>query len=297
MIQPEGDKTYKQVHKDIDSILQFASGNIITFVFLDREFNYKSRAAKRYRWQVLEEYVKKGIAVKKATGKYLILNGELEEVDWQSADTKNVMEVAWPLELERFIKTYHKTVAIIAGDPSSGKTAFCDNFVIRNMNHPAGIVMFSNDMTAEEVAERMINSGVSIPNPAPFRIWQAYSDFQLHKEFRPDGINVIDYLDLNSEVYLIGEEIEKVYRKLNRGMALIAIQKKPGQKIGIGGVFSLKRPKIYFSLGVVTDSGELYHKLTIEKCRGRVTPKVNPRGMEFKFKLIGGIKFWMKEEG
>lgn len=291
------DKTYTQVKHDIQQFLELAGDHPFTNGQVDSQFNFKTRDAKRYRWQILEDFVKANKLQKLATGRYKAVALTSEEIKWQGADIEDVIDTKWPLGLEKYIKTYHQSIAIIAGDPGSGKTAFLENFLLQNMNSEMGVVMFSNDMTAEEIKERMINAGIYIPNPPPFKIWEAYSDFQDHEEFKPDGINVIDYLDLNSEVYMIGSEIEKIYRKLNRGMALIAIQKKPGQSIGIGGVFSWKRPKIYFSLGTIKEGATLYHKLTIEKCRGRVNPKLNPRGMEFKFKLIGGIKFWVKEVG
>jgi len=291
------DKTYTQVKHDIEQFLGLVGNHAFTNGQVDGQFNFRTRDAKRYRWQILDEQVKAGTLKKLATGKYQVLATTSEEIEWQHANVEDVIDVKWPLGLERFIKTYHQSIAIIAGDPGSGKTAFLENFTLRNMEDPSGLVLFSNDMTAEEIRERMDNAGVYVPNPPPFKTWDCFSDFQDHEEFKPDGINVIDYMDLNSEVYMIGNEIEKVYRKLNRGMALIAIQKKPGQNIGIGGVFSWKRPKIYLSLGTVKEGAELYHKLTIEKCRGRTDPKVNPRGMEFKFRLVGGIKFWVKEMG
>lgn len=293
----EDDKTYRQVKQDIDQFLSCANGQSFTSNQLDAQFLIKTRDAKRYRWQILEQYTKDGQLQKLATGKYKKPLTTSEEINWQSADIEDVLQVKWPLELEKYIKTYHQSIAIVAGDPGSGKTALLENFALRNMYYSDGLVLFSNDMTKEEIKERMLNAGISIPEPPPFKTWECYSDFQDHGEFKPNGINVIDYLDLNSELYMIGEEIEKIYRKLKRGMALIAIQKKPGQSIGIGGVFSWKRPKIYLSLGTVSDSGELFHKLCIEKCRGRADPKVNPRGMFWKFKLIGGIKFWVKEMG
>lgn len=294
MIQPEGDKTYKQVHKDIDSVLQFADG-MITFPFLDKEFNYRSREAKRYRWQVLEEYVKKGTLEKRGTGKYWVLDGELGEVDWQGADVADVVNVRWPMEIEKYVKTYHQSINIIAGAPGSGKTAFLQHFTLKNMDNPMGVTLFNNDMSPEEIKERMVNAGIYIPNPAPFKVFErasAFSDVIL-----PNGINVIDYLDLNSDLYRIGDEIEGIYRKLKRGIALIGIQKKPGQDIGLGGVFSWKRSKLYMSLDTIKEGAQLYHKLKIVKARGRTKPELNPTGIEFKFKLIKGIKFLVKEEG
>lgn len=289
------DKTYRQVTNDIEQFISLQDGSNFTADQLDRQFNYVTRDAKRYRWQILEDRVKKGQLEKKGTGKYRLVDGVLEEIPWQEADVTDVVEVTWPMNLEKWVKTYHQSIAIIAGEPGSGKTGFLHHFVLKNMNSPMGVNLFSNDMSPEEIKERMDNAGVYIPTPPPFKTYDRDSDFGDVVE--PNAINVIDYLDMNSETYLIGEEIEKIYRKLKRGIALIAIQKKPGQKIGLGGVFSWKRAKLYLSLGMTEDGGELFHKLEIVKSRGRTDPQLNPRGMEFKFKLIGGIKFWLKEVG
>lgn len=289
------DKTYRQVHQDIDSFLQLADGNTFSFAFIDREFNYKSREAKRYRWQVLKDYVKKGELEQVATDKFRKPQSEMEEVDWQNADVEDVVQVKWPMSLEKYIKLYHQSIAIIAGISGAGKTAFLEHFVLKNMGHPMGVTLFNNDMTPEEIKERMLGAGIPIPDPAPFKVYDRISGFG--DVVNPNGINVIDYLDLNTDLYTIGDEIEGIYRKLKRGIALIGIQKKPGQELGIGGMFSIKRSKLYLSLDSVNDGNQKCHKLKIVKCRGRVNPKLNPAGMEFKFKLINGIKFWVIEEG
>lgn len=290
----EDERKYKQVAQDIEQFLSLVGVHQFTADQVDRQYNYKTRDAKRYRWQVLERYVGSGRLEKRGTGKYRLFDGALEEIEFMSASVENKIQIAWPLNLQKYIRTYHQSIIIIAGAPGSGKTGFLYDFTLRNMNHPMGVVIFSNDMTAEEMKERMLNSDTEIPDPVPFKVWERYDNFS--DVIEPDKINVIDYLDLNSEVYLIGDEIEKIYRKLRRGIAIIAIQKRPGQDIGLGGLFSWKRAKLYLSLDVSKEFGELINKLKIVKARGRADPMVNPTGMEFKFHLVGGIKFVLKSD-
>ena len=289
------DITYRQVHKEIEQYISLLNGHAFTTSKIDREFNYASREAKRYRWQVLNEYVKAGKLKRMGVDRFRQIDQELVEIEWQKADVMNIVNVQWPMELEKYIKTYRQSICVIAGTPGSGKTAFLEHFVVKNMYNPMGVWLFNNDMSDEEIKERMDNTGIPIPVPPPFHTKDRDCNFA--DVIQPNGINVIDYLDLNSELYLIGEEIEAIYRKLEDGIALIGIQKKPGQAIGLGGIFSWKRAKLYMSLDQVKEGAELYHKLTIVKARGRTDPKVNPNGMEWKFKLIGGIKFWVKEMG
>lgn len=289
--------TYKQIHEEVDEFLRLVGDRTFNVRKIDSQYNYGSRQAKRYRWQILDEYVKSKKLERLDVDKFRLFDDELKEVDWQGADVTHLIELEYPLGIEKYVKTYHGSVAVVAGTPGSGKTAFMEHFVLKNMYHPMGVSMFNNDMSPEEIKERMINAGIHIPTPPPFRIYDRDCNFA--DVVKPDGINVIDYLDLNSDLYMIGDEIEKIYRRVKEGggFALIGIQKKPNQDIAIGGIFTWKRPKLYFSMDIVRDGSEICHKLKIVKARGRINPKVNPNGMEWKFKLIGGIKFWVVEYG
>lgn len=286
------DKTYKQVGWDIDQFLSVSDGYSFTVNQLDSQYKFQTRDAKRYRWQILEDKVKHGELEKTATGKYRKVLTTLEEIDWQNTDLANVVKVKYPLKLEQWIKTYSKSVVVLAGDPGAGKTAFLENMLLRNMNNPMGVEMFSNDMTDVEIAERLIASGVDIPNPAPFKIWECADSFADAIRLRKsqDKLNLIDYLDLNSDTYRIGDEIDKIYYAINKGVAVVAIQKKFGQSIGMGGVYSIKRAKLYLSMSTINEGGQFIHRLEVIKNRGRQDPFINPRGMEFKFKLVAGIK-------
>jgi len=289
------DTKYQQVKNDIKQFLSLVGSHSFTSSQIDQQYNYITRDAKRYRWQVLDRYVKADELELLKTNTYRKIDQQLEIIDWQEADIEDVVKVKWPLELEKYIKTYHQSITVIAGAPGSGKTGFLYDFALRNMNHPMVETIFSNDMTPEEVKERMLNSDIKVPNPPPFQMFERHDNFA--DVIKPDGINLIDYLDLNSEVYRIGDEIEAIYRKLKRGIALIAIQKKPFQNIGLGGIFSWKRAKLYLSLDTIKELGEMLYKLEVVKARGRAKPTVNPRGMVFKFRLIGGCKFYLKESG
>lgn len=284
------DKRYKIVNQDLQQFLSLVKGYTFTLEQLYKQFNYTTREAKNNCWHVLEYLVKKGELEKIATGKYRHFDPTLEEIHWRNANVEDIVKVNLPLSLDRYVKIYHKSINIIAGAPGAGKTAFLYDFLLRNMNmNDYPLILFTNDMTAEEIKERMLNAEIEIPNPSPFKVYDRADNFADVVE--PDAINVIDYLDLNSEVYLIGDEIEKIYRKLKRGIAWIGIQKKPGQEIGQGGVFSIKRAKLYLSLDQMKENEQWIHKLIILKARGRVIPSVNPRQLQVRFKLVDGIKF------
>jgi hypothetical protein len=70
---------------------------------------------------------------------------------------------------------------------------------------------------------------------------------------------------------------------LDNGIAVIAIQKVPGRALGRGGDFTAEKARLYLTL----DKGEI----TITKGKLWADQLINPRGMTWKFKLVGGCKF------
>ena len=65
---------------------------------------------------------------------------------------------------------------------------------------------------------------------------------------RPNGLNIIDFLEITTDFFLIEEQIRKIHDKLDKGVAVICLQKKKGAEMGRGAEFSLEKPRIYFSL-------------------------------------------------
>jgi len=167
----------------------------------------------------------------------------------------------------------------VAGSKNAGKTAFQLNFVVKNMDNPMGLDFFNSETGPEQLNERF--EPFNVPNPAPFNVYERYDAFA--DVIDPDRISVIDYLDLNSEVYMVGKEIDDIFRKLNKGVCIIALQKPPGRDLAYGAGFTAKRSQLYISL----DTCKL--KLVYVK-----TPRgkgANPDNMAWTFKLEDGVHF------
>ena len=282
------DKTYADIHAWID--LWLPTQSEFTAQDVDRELNLSSRTAKQYRWRILEQKVKDGILAKMGKN-YHVIDKNVDVIDWQNADVTNVIPLRWPFELEKYIKVFPKSVCILAGVSGSGKTAFLYEFILRNMRHDMPITLFSNDMGAEEMKERFDNFKVTIPNPAPWRTVTRYDNFS--EVIDPDGINIIDLLDMDSEYYLIGREIFLIDKAIRTGMALIAIQKGATKTYGQGGDQSRKRAKLYLTMDYNGNAEDNEPKglLKIDKSRGRADSSVNPKGMVIDYKLVNGYKF------
>ena len=257
---------------------------------VDRELIVTSRRGKQYTQQILKELSIKGLLEQDGQRFRYVQNGNEDEIDWQSADTGNSIDLKWPFHLHDWIKIYPKSIIILAGESGAGKTAFMYNFILLNQKRD-DIILWTNGMGAEEMQERFINFETPIATPAPWKTFERYGDFGDVVKKYPDSIHVIDYLDLNSEVYLIGHEIDQIHRNLGKGVVLVGLQKNPKQSLGLGGAFSKKRSKLYLTMGTINVSGKLEGEFIIEKARSRANPDINPVGVKWSYKLINGARF------
>lgn len=224
-------------------------------------------------------------------GEFRRIASSADSINWVDADPDNVIKLRWVFGIERYVNIYSKNIILVAGAPNAGKSAYLLNFVHDNQDvMPDPINYYSSEMGAEELKMRIVKSGI------PFQNWKfnAYSrSANFADVINPNGINVIDYLEITETFYKVGEEITGIFNNLDRGVAVIAVQKKrnttnfKGEKVdydlGRGAEFSLEKPRLYLSL----DSGTC----KIVKAKTWADTAINPNNMEFKFKLVNGYTF------
>jgi hypothetical protein len=111
---------------------------------------------------------------------------------------------------------------------------------------------------------------------------------------RPDEVNIIDFLELHDEFWKVGGMMKDIYEKLNKGIAIIALQKKRGADTGKGGDVTREKPRLYLSM----ENG----KMCIEKGKNWRHEGINPNGLQCEYKLVNGSKFlisspWAYKDG
>jgi hypothetical protein len=259
---------------------------------LDIDLDIKNKQGKDLKRKVLSNLVKDGILqrVGEKDGLYRRFEKELKVVDWQGADSNATVDLVLPFGLEDYVKIFPKSIIVVAGASNAGKTAYLYNFIMMNMRKHI-IDLYNSETSPEQMKDRFANFDIEIPNPCPFNVYERYDMFA--DVIDPNRISVIDYIDYSSEVYRIGEELEALHRKLNKGIVVAAIQKKQNTKnfkgeevkftLGYGSDMSLKKASLYLTL----DPG----KMRIVKAKSWKDHNCNPNGMEFKFKLVKGAKF------
>jgi len=248
---------------------------------VDKELNLGTTGDKNYRGKILRRLVKDGTIERIGTrnGQFRVVDNDLEEMDWQSAEIGNYYDLKMPLGLHNLMNLYPKNIMVVAGAPNAGKTSFVLNIVW--LNRDKDIHYFNSEMGPEELRQRLYGFEDSVE-----RTWDHVKFYDRGSNFadviRPNGLNIIDFLEITTDFFLIAEQIRKIHDKLDNGVAVICLQKKKGAEMGRGAEFSLEKPRIYFSLD--------FQKLKIVKCKN-FKHGCNVNGKEIEFRLINGATF------
>jgi hypothetical protein len=234
---------------------------------------------------IMNRLVEKGLVARNGgPGSYRRIDNEAELMNWQDADVNNTINLKFPFELEKYVKIYPKSIIIVAGGKNAGKTAFIYNFITMNM-YEHQIDLYNSETGDEQMKERF--GYLNVPKPAPFLTYARYDHFA--DVVDPDHVSALDYLDLDSEVYMVGAEINEIFKKI-RKVAIIGLQKPPATKVFIkgveryierdlayGGGFTAKRAVLYISMGS--------NKLKLVYVKTPLNPKVNPNNMTWTYNI------------
>lgn len=228
--------------------------------------------------------------VDKKDGVFRIVKSNAEEIKFDNVDESAVIPLVLPFQISNYVEIYQKNVILVAGESNAGKTCFLYNVARDNMDIMTTVFFTNNEATPQEIAKRLKPLGV--PIPPPFKIYERYDNYA--DVIVPDALNIIDYLDMNSEVYLAGDEIERVHQKLHKGIAVIGMQLPPPAKtlfrgvekiqhrsLAYGGAFTIKKPVLYLNLWC--NGGQNNGICRIEKAKNRAQPRVDPNNMMWHY--------------
>ena len=218
-----------------------------------------------------------------ARGSYRRIDTSIEFMDFAAADLENVIDLRLPMGIHTKTKFFPKAAIVIAGVSGMGKTLFTLNTIAGNMGR-FPIFYFNSEMGPEALKMKLSYF------PIPMSDWSKHMkvidnwDFNsIADKIQPDALNVIDYLEPEGEkAFNIHGVISSIIRRLNKGTALIAIQKKPNATMGTGGIYSIKAA----TLAIALDWG----KIEIVKNRFREAD-MQPTLNKINFDVHQGYKF------
>ncbi len=253
---------------------------------IDKDLNL-SPAERVNRRQVIKQFKEDSIVEKNPKNDKLIryISSNVRKIDFKTATKRTPLDIKFPFGIEQYFNMYSGNIAVVAGSPDAGKTGWILNFIRLNQDKHA-IFYQCSEMDKEELASRLMNfEGIELED------W----NFEAEKRsgnfadvIRPDCINIIDYMELTEDVYMVADYLKAIHEKLESGIAIVALQKKIGAHLGRGAEFSLEKPRLYLSM----DAGQT----RIVKAKNWVRPDFNPNGMIIKYKIVGGCKFLISED-
>lgn len=227
---------------------------------------------------IMSEFKAEGKLIAEGNGHWRKPEGELQEMDWENADAPP-LPILWPFDLHKYVACYPRTLSVIAGSSNAGKSAFCVQWAYLNMAQSERIRFFNNETGVQLFKKRLEPLGISVP--PPFKVYKRNDNFQ--DVIDPHGLNVIDYLQVPQEAYMLTSIVDAIWNKLETGFCLIALQKPPNRDDAFGGFQVRAHAQLYLSMDK--------EKLKVVKAKTPLDPTQNPTDWQWTFKLEQGIHF------
>jgi hypothetical protein len=256
------------------------------------ELGLATKATKKHFRTCIKRCEEKGMCKPLGGGKYRVVNKELSSIEIIEQEF-NEYAVKLPLDLDEWGIIRPSNIIVVAGEKGSGKSAFCLNAALKNMNQNGmEIKYFSSEMRDSELIPRLklFEPEIMLDEWAKSNIEFFYRKDDFHDVIDPDGFNIIDYLEITDNFYRIAADITEIFDKLDKGIALIALQKDPEKQLGRGGTFSMEKSRMYITLHNAPPEGNIAKIQDIKTWR---RSDMNPNYRSCNFKLINGAKMAM----
>ena len=196
-------------------------------------------------------------------------------------------KIELPFLLHTIVQLYPKNVIIVAGEKDSGKSAFGLNVAYMNRDIMP-VRYFSSEMARAEINGRL----AKFPPEFILEEWKKITWVDESSNFQdfidPEGFNIIDYLEIGADAYVVVEDIRKVFDKLTTGMLLIIMQKRSYKEFAVGGEGTLEKARLAINL---KKGG--FGKITVAKNWTGILD--HPRGKVCEYSIVQGGKMTMTD--
>lgn len=204
-------------------------------------------------------------------------------------------ETLEPMSFFYDIRFRQGDLILLSGYKNKGKTALSMNMVAENLEmNPA---LMGNEyvmLTPEgyEPAPRFLNrldnmdwvQWVNGNGDERFDLYPVYNDFA--EQVKSGRLNVIDWVNLQGEYYLISPVMEGIKRGLGDGIGVVVLQKSAGKEAGRGGDLSKDFADVELLLDPLGDDPDAV-LLTVATVKESNAPVM---GKRFAYKIREGVK-------
>jgi len=180
------------------------------------------------------------------------------------------------------VVTRYGGIHIIAGVSNKGKTTWALNVLVENMNdHHCRYI--SSEFNEFGFLARLKKFDwvdyIDEEGQPKFEVVKPTKYFQ--DAVLPNSINIIDWINMDDSFFKIGGIIEEIQGVLDKGMAIIMLQKGEGKELGAGGQFSEHNSSLYLTIDT--------NRLFVRKLKEPIGK--NLEGKHFGFYIHEGTKF------
>jgi len=289
MMQPENVRTFDQLHNDVYDFIDGVFDKEFSLNDVCRYYDFRDGNQRRIVDYWLRMAIVDGLIERsgKKWGWFRKLDSGLEKMDFVNADESPV-DLWLPFNLSEKVNIHEGNLIIVAGAPNAGKTAVMLN-IIRNNMHKWKVHLFDSESDAGELKGRLKNfDDISIDQWCfdPYKRVDNFADVIFQG---PGNLNVVDFLEIHDEFYIVGRELKKIKDALRGAVAIVGLQKNDGAHTGLGGNRMLEVARL--SIGL--DRGYPHNRCTITKAKNRKEAE-SIDGLYCEFKLAAGCRFLPK---
>ena len=236
----------------------------------------------------------KGIIERHPTqdGIYRRLEKDFEFINFDENEPDEVeYPIKLPLGLNDIAEVSQGNIILVAGEFNAGKTAFLLN-VLRMNKGKLPIRYISSEMKKSEFKKRFA------PFMLPMSFWKQdemtdyiIKSYDFHTCIKPEALNIIDYMEFRDSDYTKGAEyLTQIHDKLTTGIAVVAIQKKEGQRMPRSGDMIVEKPRLAISLSKYDTSNDYPEGIcSVLKCKMPKLGKIDGKNLRFELQRQGSL--------
>ncbi len=267
--------------KDVEHFLVSITGTIglkEIISFFDARGDQKHRI-----YEIIQKAETDGIITRTGSrhGTYRLVDREPHIMDIDAVEER-VSDIYLPLLLHTMVELYPKNIILVSGEKDAGKTCFALNVAYANRDK-FSVRYFNSEMGSMELRKRLVKF------PSSFRLaeWKRITWMEQANNFEdhidPNGLNIIDFLEVGAEAYTVTQDIRRVFDKLDKGLLLIVMQKRSYKEFAVGGEGTLEKARL--AVNLEHNFGENIARITVAK---NWKGDERPRGKVCKYKIVQG---------
>ncbi len=285
-----GYKLRRNVQQEIENLIDFRGNGSVTLAEIYNDLKLISPEEKTACRMAINRIVSKGVIEKVdggKTGTYRKILSSADETKFIKGP-RNHFPIKLPFGLNKLCYIHPKSIIILAGSKSAGKTATLLHTALENQNK-LPVIYLNSDMGDEEYTDRITKMGCLCEEDICFKIYSRSKDF--HDLITPEKkIFIVDFLEIHENFYEIGKPIKAIWEKLKEGVAIIAIQMKSGGDTARGGDFTKEKARLYIAMDFLPDEKCSVIKIIDAKAPAPEYPD-GVQGWKRKVKIINGSRF------